>query len=225
MSPSATHRRQQMRAGRMENRRKQGDGIEQYKLCHPVALNTLPAFAGIPARKVRRDMGRGQWEFLWMLLSGISHGGWGPKHTGAAQGEGNYKELHQQRGNNRKATGDSKITRQALAGWTWETFKLFQNNEGKKCTFLPRCCCAQAKSPLLYSPSKGSVSHRYLTLSSVSHSKGKRLMLLNAGCLLETQYAQVEAECTGDALQPQPGRGGIINLSLDAWHFLWWSNK
>lgn len=40
-----------MDAGGMENRRKQGDGIRQYKLWHPVLLTVFQAFAGIPARK------------------------------------------------------------------------------------------------------------------------------------------------------------------------------
>lgn len=56
MSPNATHKKQQMGPGHMENRRKPGDGIKQCKLWHPVALNTFQAFAGIPARKIR-DMG------------------------------------------------------------------------------------------------------------------------------------------------------------------------
>lgn len=94
----------------------------------------------------------------------------------------------------------------------------FKTMREKNVPFSPDAAVPR-QTALCYTVPLKEVYHRYLTLSSVSHSKGKRLMLLNAGCLLETQYAQVEAECTGDALQPQPGRGGIINLSLDVWHF------
>lgn len=44
-------RRQQMDTGQMENRRKPGDSIRQYKLCPPVVLTIFQTFADIPARK------------------------------------------------------------------------------------------------------------------------------------------------------------------------------
>ena len=180
----------------MENRRKWGDSIRQYKLCHPVVLTIFQIFAGTPAgtfcggqiqqRNGKREMMR------FCECSSVS---WAPHieagghNTWCCSGWMKLQAARQSL-TNRKATGDSKKTRWTLAGWPWETYKLrFKTMRGKNGIFLPSFSHTQANRPFLCNLYKKNWtgSKKYLILPSVLPSAGDSMQSLGTGCLLELQ--------------------------------------
>lgn len=190
----------------------------------PCGLKHITSFCWHPCEEGQMRHGKGtmrvsldapQWHLTWRL---------GAKTHRCCSGWRKTTRSYINRGETiEKPQETAKLLGRHLLDEPGNHLNCFKTMREKNVPFSPDAAVPR-QTALCYTVPLKEVYHIDIWLSPLFLTR-KRLMLLNAGCLLETQYAQVEAECTGDALQPQPGRGGIINLSLDVWHFLWWSNK